>query len=172
MLRRMWLRALGAKVGRETHLSTVSSTWPHQVQIGSNCVLEPDIYLKFDGIWRPGPSIIIGDEAFIGRGCEFNIRKRINVGKGCAIASGCKFIDHDHGVTDTRIDETPGHEAEILIGEHVWLGCNVIVLKGVTIGSGAVVGAGAVVTKSIPAGEIWAGIPARKMGVRKHSKTL
>jgi acetyltransferase-like isoleucine patch superfamily enzyme len=48
------------------------------------------------------------------------------------------------------------------------LGCNVAVLKGVAIGSSPVVGAGAVVTKSIPAGEIWAGVPARKMGERPH----
>jgi acetyltransferase-like isoleucine patch superfamily enzyme len=129
--------------------------------------LEPDIFLKFDGIWCPDPSIIIGDGVFIGRGCEFNIRKKITVGQGCAIASGCKFIDHDHGITGERIDETPGAEAEIVVGDYVWLGCNVVVLKGVTIGSSAVVGAGAVVTKSIPAGEIWGGVPAKKLGSRQ-----
>ena len=48
----------------------------------------------------------------------------------------------------------------------VWLGVNVVVLKGVTIGQGAVVGAGAIMTKSIPACEIWAGVPARKVGTR------
>ena len=141
-------------------------TWPHQVQIGKNCVLESEIYFKFDGIWCPGPSIVIGDNVFIGRGCEFNIRKRISVGRECAIASGCKFIDHDHGITGIMIDETLGAEEEIKIGDHVWLGCNVLVLKGVTIGNSAVVAAGAVVTKSIPHGEIWAGVPAKKISTR------
>ena len=41
-----------------------------------------------------------------------------------------------------------------------------MVLAGVSIGDGAIVGAGAVVTKSVPAGEIWAGVPAKKIGVR------
>jgi acetyltransferase-like isoleucine patch superfamily enzyme len=165
-LRTVWLRFYGIKIGKHTVVPRISITWPHQVQIGNNCILEPDIFFKFDGIWCPGPSIIIGDGVFVGRGCEFNITKKITVGRGCAIASGCKFIDHDHGITGSRIDETPGSEVEITIGEYVWLGCNVVVLKGVSIGSSAVVGAGAVVTKNIPAGEIWVGIPAQKIGLR------
>src|ERR1044072_3175332 len=128
--RAAWLRWCGLKIGKRTIVPKVSITWPHQVQIGNNCVLEPDIFFKFDGIWRPGPSIIIGNNVFIGRGCEFNIRKKISVGEGSAIASGCKFVDHDHGITGARIDETPGAEAEITLGSYVWLGCNVIVLKG------------------------------------------
>lgn len=60
----------------------------------------------------------------------------------------------------------PGPEVAIVVEEDVWLGVNVVVLKGVTIGRGAVVGAGAVVTKSIPPFEIWAGIPAHRIGIR------
>ena len=41
-----------------------------------------------------------------------------------------------------------------------------IVLKGVTIGNGAVIGAAAVVTRNIPPFEIWAGVPAKKIGAR------
>ena len=43
----------------------------------------------------------------------------------------------------------------------MFIGSNVTILKGVTIGDEAVVGAGSIVTKDIPAGEIWAGNPAR-----------
>ena len=59
-----------------------------------------------------------------------------------------------------------GIEKAISIGNDVWLGCNVIVLKGVEIGDGAIIGAGAVVTKSILPNEIWAGVPAKKIGER------
>ena len=60
-----------------------------------------------------------------------------------------------------------GYEEEIILGKDVWLGCNVVVLKGVVIGDGAIIGAGSVVTKSIGANEIWAGVPARKISERK-----
>ena len=168
-LRTAWWRALGMEIGTGTRLPQVRVTWPHQVSLGDNCTLESDIYFKFDGIWAPGPSIVIRERVFIGLGCEFNIRKKIEVGANCLIASGCKFIDHDHGTArrDAPMNQqADGAEAEIIVEEDVWLGVNVIVLKGVQIGRGAIVAAGAVVTKDIGAYEIWGGVPARKIGER------
>lgn len=167
-LQKLYFQLVGMRVGKGTFLCCPTVTWPHQVQIGSGCFLEPDIFFKFDGIWSPGPAIVIGNHVMIGRGCEFNIRRRITIGNNSAIASGCKFIDHDHGIIGTRIDETPGAEGHIIVGENVWLGCNVIVLKGVEIGSSAVIAAGSVVTKSVPSSEIWAGVPARRISSRQE----
>jgi len=166
-IRRLYLRARGARIGGGTFLPRANINWPHQLSIGANCILEDDIYFKWDGPWHPGPSIIIEDASFIGRGCEFNIRKTITIGAECRIASGCKFIDHDHAIEPAgRWDHVRGREEAIRLDKQVWLGVNVVVLRGVTIGQGAIVGAGAVVTKSIPPNEIWAGIPARCIGCR------
>jgi acetyltransferase-like isoleucine patch superfamily enzyme len=49
----------------------------------------------------------------------------------------------------------------IHIGKRVWLGANVTVLQGVTIGENAIVAAGAVVTKDVPANTIVGGVPAK-----------
>jgi acetyltransferase-like isoleucine patch superfamily enzyme len=139
------------------------------VSLGAGCTLEHDIYFKYDGIWEPGPSIIIGDRSFIGAGCEFNVRKRVQLGADCLISSGCKFIDHDHAATRRHVPiarQMGGAEAAIILEEDIWLGVNVVVLKGVTIGRGSIVAAGAVVTRSIDPHEIWAGVPARKIGER------
>jgi len=168
-LRTAWWRLQGMQIGAGTLLPRLRVTWPQQVSLGAGCVLEHDLYFKYDGIYAPGPSIVIGDRVFLGFGCEFNVRRRIEIGPDCLIASGCKFIDHDHGTArrDIPLREQPdGAEAEIILGPDVWLGVNVVVLKGVRIGGGAIVAAGAVVTKEIGEYEIWGGVPARKIGDR------
>jgi acetyltransferase-like isoleucine patch superfamily enzyme len=162
--RKIWWTMQGASFGSQTNVPRLQMTWPHKVRIGNSCILEEDIFFKFDGAWQSGTSIIIQDQVFIGRGCEFNIRQNI-IDNNSLIGSGCRFIDHDHGIANLNqpINKQPGLELPIVLEENVWLGVNVVVLKGVTIGSGSVVGAGSVVIKSIPTNEIWAGVPAKKI---------
>jgi acetyltransferase-like isoleucine patch superfamily enzyme len=143
-------------------------TWPHQVRLGERCVIQPGVFFNYDHYWTPGPSMMFGDRVFIGRGTEFNIRERLTVGDDCLIASGCTFIDADHG----RAEGIPMNQqdivsAPIVLGRNVWIGAQSIILKGVEIGDGAVVGAGSVVTRSIPAGETWAGVPAKRISSSK-----
>ena len=167
-LRSQWLKLKGMHIGNGTSMPKVFTTWAHQVSIGKNCNLEHNIYFHYDGMWKSGPSIIIGDNAFIGFGCEFNVTKKVTIGNDCLIASGCKFIDHNHGVALSelmRLQSCPSDE--IFIGNNVWLGVNAVILKGVTIGDGAIIAAGAVLNKSVGANEIWGGIPAKKIGERK-----
>ena len=163
-LRFIYLRSLGAQIGRGTRLPRVLVSWPHQVQLGEYCVLKPDIYFNYDHYWTPGPSIIVGNRVFIGRGCEFNIRGRLEIGDDCLIASGCAFIDHDHGRDPGRpMNAQEPIVRPIQIGRNVWIGAQSVILKGVTIGDNAVIAAGSTLTKSVPAGETWAGTPARPL---------
>lgn len=167
---RRWLFNLaGARIHHSTAVSRLRCTWPHQVQIGAGCSLEDDIYFKFDGLWSPGPRIVIGSRVFIGRGCEFNIRQSLHIGDDCLIGSGAKFIDHNHGTAANEVMRIQqGDEAPITIEPDVWVGVNAVILKGITLRQGCIVGAGAIVTKSVPRYEIWAGIPARKIGSRSQ----
>jgi acetyltransferase-like isoleucine patch superfamily enzyme len=67
-------------------------------------------------------------------------------------------------ITDTdwhSNDPRTGLDAPVIIENDVWLGVNVTVLKGVTIGEGTIVGAGSLVTRSLPPGVSAAGIPAK-----------
>jgi acetyltransferase-like isoleucine patch superfamily enzyme len=167
-VRKAYLQILGARIGKGTWMSRCRIPWPHQVTIGEKCVLEPDIYFKFDWYWKPGPNILIGNRVFIGRGVEFNIQGGIQIGDDCLIASGCIFVDHDHGLGLAKLMRSQLQEAHrIKIGENVWIGANSVILKGIDIGDGAVVGAGSIVTKSVPSNEVWCGNPARKVRERK-----
>ena len=53
------------------------------------------------------------------------------------------------------------HAAPIRIGRRVWIGANVVITKGVTIGDNSVIAAGAVVTRDIPANVVAGGVPAK-----------
>jgi len=166
--RRIYWTLHGMQVGKDTVLPRLLVTWPHQVKIGERCVVEPDVYFKFDGICKPGPNIIIGDYTFIGRGCEFNVTRRVVVGKHCLIASGAKFVDHDHGTEyGSLMGPQPSTASAILLGDDVWVGSNAVILQGVQIGSGAIVAAGAVVRTNVDEYEVVGGVPARVLRNRR-----
>ena len=161
--RRAYFFFSGAKFGKSTRIPNLSINWPHQLSIGLNCTLEENLIFKYDSIWKKGPNIIIGNNVFIGNNTEFNISERITIGDDSLIASSCKFIDHDHGISDLKlpIRMQPPVIGTIQIEENVWIGANCTVLKGVTIGRGSVIGAGSLINKNIPKNEIWGGIPAK-----------
>lgn len=80
----------------------------------------------------------------------------IFIGDGSIITSGTKILSHFYNPDDRKFYQGP-----VFIGENVFVGMNTLIVASVTIGDRAVIGAGSVVTKDIPAGELWAGVPAR-----------
>ena len=66
---------------------------------------------------------------------------------------------HEHG--EQGFSRAAGSRGPIRVGRGAFIGSRAVILGGVTIGVGAAVGAGSVVTKDVPAGELWAGNPAR-----------
>ena len=172
--RTMFWRLLGMQVGSGTLLPRIHVTWPHHVSLGRHCTIEHGVFLKFDGIWAPGPTILIGDDSFIGAGCQFNVHCRISVGRHALIASGCVLVDHDHGFASRDIPMMQQHserESPIVIEDDVWIGANSVITKGVTIGRGAIVGACSVVTKSVGPYEIWGGVPAKFIRMRPGARS-
>ena len=73
------------------------------------------------------------------------------------------------GLTDV---EGSMPEVTTYVGNDVWIGCNVVILPGVTIGDGAIVAAGSIVTKDVPPYAIVAGTPARVLRYRWDEKTV
>jgi acetyltransferase-like isoleucine patch superfamily enzyme len=113
---------------------------------------------------EPG-RVRIGDDVQIEGYFSVAAAESVTIGNGVLIGSNVAIRDHDHGMApDLHRARQPLVALPVEIGDFVWLGQNVVVLKGVTIGKNAVVGANAVVTASVVEGAIVAGVPARQIG--------
>lgn len=86
----------------------------------------------------------IGNGGFINVNTFFIISHGLQIGNDCSISWGCQFIDNDfHQIDYENKKERP---YEIIIGNHVWVGCNVCILKGSVIPDNCVIAANSVVT--------------------------
>lgn len=109
--------------------------------------------------------VVIGHNVQFGNNC--NVASNVHFGNYVLVAGNVQFVGrHDHtfdapGVTIW--DGERGENGTTFIEDDVWIGASCIIISGVTIGKGSVVAAGSVVTCDVPACEIWAGIPARKI---------
>ena len=93
----------------------------------------------------------------------------ILIGADCLISQFCTLVASNHGMDRTqplKAQPPESHRTGVVLGNDVWLGAGVIITPGVTVATGAVIGANAVVTRNVPEYEIWAGIPAKKIGQR------
>jgi acetyltransferase-like isoleucine patch superfamily enzyme len=89
----------------------------------------------------------------------------VSVGDRVTISSGVRFITHDGSGWLYRDERGRRYRyAPVRVGSDVFIGADVIILPGVTVGDRCVVGAGSVVTKSVADGTVVAGNPARPLG--------
>jgi len=116
-----------------------------------------------------GGALTVGAGTHIHSRCQITAYcGSITIGSDVQIAPSCAFYPYDHSFLPGKLIRMQPLKTKggIVIEDDAWLGFGVIVLDGVTIGAGAVVGAGSVVTRSVPAGAIAAGTPARILGNR------
>ncbi|NJC23273.1 acetyltransferase-like isoleucine patch superfamily enzyme [Arthrobacter pigmenti] len=106
-----------------------------------------------------GKNITFGKRIFINSGCKFQDQGGVVIGDDCLIGHNTVLATLNHDLDPSRRADM--HPAPIVLGRNVWIGSNVTVLPGVTIGDDAVVAAASVVTKDVPAGTIVVGSPAR-----------
>lgn len=105
--------------------------------------------------------VSIGDGTYINGGIIASGR----IGRFCSVATNVLIGPFDHNyrlpvMSSTLMDQGIAKAAPV-IGDDVWIGANVVILRGVTIGNGAVIGAGSVVTRNVPPYTIAAGVPCK-----------
>lgn len=142
-----------------------------QIQIGPNCRFRSAFWSNMVGINRPclvctlQPSATINIEDHCGfSGTVISAAKSIEIGAGTICGGNVTITDTDwHPVVpEARLTrDSKINTAGVRIGKNVWVGLNVIVLRGVTIGDNAVIAAGSIVAGDIPANVVAAGVPAK-----------
>lgn len=106
--------------------------------------------------------ILIGAQTYINRQTMIDADELVEIGDQAMIGPFCYITDHDHAVSPGAAPAAGALiSAPTRIGARCWIGAHVTILKGVTIGEGSVVGAGSVVTRSLAAGVVAVGNPAR-----------
>ena len=115
------------------------------------------------GLLESGSGLFIGNATFIGPCVKIGVGGQIRIGSNCQIGAHCTFNAESHAPIEGDYTRGKTSRLGIEIGNNVWMGDRVTVLDGVNVGDRAVLGAGAVVTKDVPAGEVYAGIPAKRI---------
>ena len=130
-----------------------------RLEVGAQAFFEPGVWLTSEA-----GRIRIGGGTFLNLNVMVAAADLVEIGAHCMLANGCLVTDANHRFDDPhRPVPWQGFTSKgpTRIGDNVWLGANVVVTSGVTIGERSVIGANAVVIDDIPPFSIAAGAPAK-----------
>lgn len=144
-----------------------------EITIGSRCTFNSNHRSNLIGVYSPCMISTISHRAKIeiGEGCGFSgtvigAALHVRLGRNVRCGANTLITDSDWHAGDFRT----GADMLVEIGDNVWLGYGVKVLKGVKIGENSLIGAGSVVTRDIPANVIAAGNPCRIIKTIENEK--
>jgi acetyltransferase-like isoleucine patch superfamily enzyme len=107
-----------------------------------SCSFESGVRLEV----YPGATLTIAKGVYLNRNVHIVTAGAVSIGRGVKIGWDTVIMDTDlHGHSGKPAESKP-----VVIEDDVWIGCRVVILKGVHVGRGAIIGAGAIVTKNVP----------------------
>lgn len=140
-----------APTDREQRLLIVNQMLGYQ----SDAFVESPFYCDY------GYNIKLGKRFYANHGCTILDTAKITIGDDVLLGPSVVISAATHPIDPVERASGQENAYEVIIGNRVWLGANVTVCPGVTIGDDVVVGAGSVVTKDLPANTVCVGSPAR-----------
>lgn len=128
-----------------------------------------NINIDHGAFFASGRDIELGDNSGIGINCR--VTGPLTIGNDVMMAPNVTIVTQNHETSDLtipmRLQTADKHK--VTIGNDVWIGTNVIILPGITVGNGVIVAGGAVVTKDVPDYAIVGGNPARIIKYRTEN---
>ncbi|KAJ0267603.1 hypothetical protein COL940_014215 [Colletotrichum noveboracense] len=127
-------------------------------KVGEDIYLEPSLQVDY------GCNITIGDRFYANFNTVILDCAHVTIGDRVMFATGVSLITATHETSLQSRRDNIEYAEPITIEDDCWLGANVTVLPGVTIGKGCTIGAGAVVNKDVPPYSVAVGVPAKVVG--------
>jgi acetyltransferase-like isoleucine patch superfamily enzyme len=149
------------------HGNVLQMLLERRLEIGPHAYFEP-------GVWLTSESgrISIGGGSLLNLNVMVAAVHEVTIGEHCMLANGCLVTDGNHRFDDPEVPvpwQGFTSKGPVMIGDNVWLGANVVVTSGVTIGRRSVIGANSVVTEDVPPHSIAAGAPAKVLKTITYS---
>jgi len=128
------------------------------LRFGKDCVLSGAVIVK-----SPDSCLKIGRKTtWMNVFISFHERGSIVMGEDCMLSGDIRMDVSDmHSIIDVQTGMRINPAADIMLGDHVWVGQGVFITKGCVVGSNVIIGAKALVTKDMPDNVLVAGVPAR-----------
>ncbi|WP_370900423.1 sugar O-acetyltransferase [Chryseobacterium gossypii] len=124
-------------------------------KVKGNICIEPPFWCDY------GYNIVVGENFYANHNLVILDCARVIFGDHVFIGPNCSFYTAGHPLDAKRRNEGLEYAYPITVGDNVWIGGNVVVLPGVTIGNNSVIGAGSVVTGDIPDHVLAVGNPCK-----------
>jgi acetyltransferase-like isoleucine patch superfamily enzyme len=160
-LLRAWA-ALSERFARRYYHATIF----RHCEGGNGLIVGPDVWRNFHIAFPERLSF--GEGTVLNGDCYINAQGRVRIGRYCHIGKGLTIYSSNHNHRSEIA--VPYDDRDILrpveIGDCVWIGANVCMLPGTTVGRGAIVAMGAVVRGNVSECSIVAGNPAKVVGTR------
>lgn len=171
LLMKLPLLLLNVRIGKGVRFAGFTQFCRHQsseIVIGNHCSFNSSSWFNYRGLnhrcilqtGAEGARIVIGDHCGFS-GNSIVASNSVIIGNHVTVGANSSIGDRDDH-SDIYRSDTKG----IRIKNHVWIGMNVTIMKGVTIGEHAIVAAGAMVTRDVPPRAIVGGVPARILKYR------
>ena len=125
-------------------------------EIGENCYIEPPLHANWGG-----KRVHLGNNVYANFNLTLVDDVDIYIGNDCLFGPNTVIATAGHPIDPELRARVTQYNAEVHIGNNVWLGAGVIVMPGVTIGDNSVIGAGSIVTKDIPSNVVAFGNPCK-----------
>jgi len=156
------------KIGENSYIPIPNRLSGHKyITVGKNVAIgENPLFAAIDSYYgqKFDPSLIIGDNVYIGPNAYISTANRIEIQSGCVLSESVYISDVLHGIAPNDgliMQQNLITKGTVIIGENTFIGLRAMVMPGVCLGRNCVIAASSVVTKSFPDYSMVGGNPAR-----------